>query len=360
MRTQRPTLKFLAWLVVAVILIYYFAQGLQWAEIKANYRDLHWGMAIASMVPIMMTYVVRSLRWGAFLEPIGQPSLRNLFAATTVGFSSIFVVGRVGEVARPLYLSLREPLRPSATLATIMIERLFDSTAVALLFALDLAAFQPRITDHQQLANVRQIGFGLLIALGALIAGLSYFRLHVDDVLRVVNRALGWLPAQLRQVLLNLLRHLADGLHVLHNARELLITAGYTLLLWALVTLSFWTLVRAFGVALSPASIVFILGFAMLGSLVPTPGGSAGAFHTATMVGLMALNIERNQAASMAIAMHLVGFGTALLFGVYFLIRDGISLKNLRAMIAHEMAPLNPTSGSATNSTPVQVIGAKP
>lgn len=356
MRSQHSTLKFLFWLIVAAILIYYFAQGLQWAEIKANYRDLHWGMAIASTVPIMMTYLVRSLRWRAFLGPIGQPSLRNLFAATTVGFSSIFVMGRVGEVARPLYLSLRERLRPSATLATIMIERLFDLTAVALLFAVDLALFQPRTNDHQQLTSVRQIGYGMLIALGALITGLSYFRLHVDGVVRLLDRTLGWLPDKIRQVLLNLLRHLADGLHVLHDTRELFITVGHTILLWGLVTLSFWTLVRAFGIALSPASIVFVLGFAMLGSLVPTPGGSAGAFHTATMLGLVALNIERNQAASIAIAMHLVGFGTALIFGVYFLIRDGISVKNLRAMLAHETAPLDQTTGNA----PAQVIGAKP
>ena len=80
---------------------------------------------------INLTMLARSLRWQAFLTPIAKAKLSNIFAATSVGFGAIFVIGRAGEIVRPAVLSLRERLRPSATIATILIERVYDTTAVA-------------------------------------------------------------------------------------------------------------------------------------------------------------------------------------------------------------------------------------
>jgi hypothetical protein len=327
-------------------------------EVKSSFRELDLGLAAMAILPILATYLVRALRWRTLLTPMGQPSLRNLFAATVVGFSSIFIFGRVGEVARPVMLSLRERIRPSATIATIMIERLYDSTAVTLLFAINLI-FVQQVMDNPQLTTVRHIGFGLLIALGLGIAGLSLFRWHADSVLTVLGTNLSWLPKKIYRVLVNLLRHLAEGLYVLHDVRGLLVTVGYTTLLWALVTVSFWLLVRAFGLSLPLLSIIFVMGFSLVGSLVPTPGGSAGAFHTTTMVGLILLGIEQNKAASIAIAMHVVAFGSALIFGIYFFLRDGISFKNLRAIMADEMVSLHGTAEGAAE-VDAQAIGAKP
>jgi hypothetical protein len=354
-------LKFTLWLMVAIGLVYYFAHRLEWNEIKGSYRELQVGFVVASILPILGTYLARALRWRAFLAPIAQPSIRNLFAATTVGFSSIFVFGRVGEVARPVLLSLRERIRPSATFATIMIERLYDSTAVVLLLAIDLALFEKLSQDDQaghQLAMVREVGIGLLMIIAVGIVGLSIFRSRADRILNALETRLSWVPAKGRRVLLNFLQHLADGLYVLHDARGLLITIGYTVMVWTLVTLGFWLLVRAFGLYLPVTAVIFVMGFALVGSLVPTPGGSAGAFHTTTMVGLMLLGIDRNKAASVAIAMHLVAFGSALMFGIYFLFRDGISFKDLRAMVAKEMAPATQTSDSPSKETETQPIGA--
>jgi hypothetical protein len=356
-RDQYFKLKYTLWLIVAVVLVYYFVHRLDWAEIKLSFQGLNRTLAAAAVLPIMATYLVRALRWRAFIAPMGKPSFRNLFAATVIGFASIFIFGRVGEVARPVMLSLRERIRPSATFATIMIERLYDSTAVVLLFAIDLALLD-RLITNRHLGMVRWVGFGLLAASVLGIIGLSLFRGRANSVLNLLEIKLAWWPQKIRRVVLNLLRHLADGLYVLHDLRGLVITVGYTMLIWGLVTFSFWLVVRAFGLPLSLLSVIFILGFALVGSLVPTPGGSAGAFHTTTMVALILLGVEPNKAASVAIAMHFVAFGSALVFGIYFFIRDGISLKDLRAMIADEMVPpVDPDD--CPGETQARVIGAK-
>jgi hypothetical protein len=78
------------------------------------------------------------------------------------------------------------------------------------------------------------------------------------------------------------------------------------------------------------------MGWALVGSLVPTPGGAAGAFHAATAAGLIFLGVTRDKAAAVSIVMHLVDFGPALFFGLYYLLRGDISLARLRSRASTE------------------------
>jgi hypothetical protein len=79
---------------------------------------------------------------------------------------------------------------------------------------------------------------------------------------------------------------------------------------------------------------LFVLGWALVGSLVPTPGGAAGAFHAATAAGLLVLGIARETAAAVSIVMHLVDFGPAVIFGFFYFIRGDINISRLRSLIS--------------------------
>jgi hypothetical protein len=69
---------------------------------------------------------------------------------------------------------------------------------------------------------------------------------------------------------------------------------------------------------------------------VPTPGGAAGAFHTATAASLIFLNINKELATATAIAMHLVYFAPAVIFGLYYFLRGDISLERLKNLLSAE------------------------
>src|SRR5262245_63367288 len=101
----------------------------------------------------------RSLRWQTFLAPIRTAKFNDLFAATAVGFGAIFVIGRAGEIIRPAVLSLRERIKPTATFATILIERLFDTTAVVSIFAANLLFFKlpPDQNNANALGAIRSV-----------------------------------------------------------------------------------------------------------------------------------------------------------------------------------------------------------
>jgi uncharacterized membrane protein YbhN (UPF0104 family) len=79
-----------------------------------------------------------------------------------------------------------------------------------------------------------------------------------------------------------------------------------------------------------------VLGWALVGSLVPTPGGAAGAFHAATAAGLIFLGIPRDEAAAISIVLHLVVFAHALVFVLYYFLRSDVSLERLRSLASSE------------------------
>lgn len=336
-------LKSLVVLAVGVALAYWFAARLDWVTVGEHLRHAKIWMLVLGGVLINLTMVARGLRWQAFLAPIARVGLQDAVAATSVGFGCIFVLGRAGEVARPLALSLRTKLRPTATVATILIERIYDIVAVVVLFAVNLLFFElppERIDSVGVLKHQWLLGALLLLGVAVGLGVLVLLRLRAALVLRLVEKLFGWLPKKLLTAVMNLATHLADGLSVLLNLRELLVTVLYTAVVWLLVCLATWLTLGAFSLNYSAGQVIFILGFGLVGSLVPTPGGSAGAYHAAAGKGLDFLGVERNLAGAVALALHLVSFGAPFLMGLYYVARDGLSFGKLREMIAREQAEI--------------------
>jgi conserved hypothetical protein len=337
----RKYLKFIVLLLLAVLILWLFARNLNWAEVKGSLSRADWRLLALGGAIICAGYMVRAFRWRTLLAPITPASLRELFAATTMGFSAIFLLGRAGEVVRPVVLPLRDKrVGPSASFVTIMVERLCDMMAVALVFAVNLLWFRPPAGREADYAYVRKAGLVLLlvIALGMIILALfkRYSKIFIPWLERKLSR---WqfVPQKVRAALTGLLENLARALSVFVNAKELAQTIGWTALLWLAVTATTWLVMRAFGLTPEFRDALFIMGWALVGSLVPTPGGAAGGFHATTKYGLTTfLGVEQNQAAAIAIVMHLSYFAPAVIFGIYYFLRSDLSIARLRQLASDE------------------------
>lgn len=327
-------------MALAIGLGYWFLKSSEWDLVGRYLSSVKIWPLVLAFGAINLTLVMRSLRWQVLLSPIARVKFDNVLAATAIGFGSLFVVGRASEVIRPLVLSMREKLKPSATLATILIERIYDTTAVVSLFAINLLFFtlpEQGGERHQQLASIRWLGSLMLIGLLCGIGLLVVLRLKAPQLISWLEKLLARFSLRFLQPGVNLIKHLADGLAVLTSLRALCWSLLYTGCVWLLVSTATWLVLYAFGETLLPSHVIFALGFGLIGSLVPTPGGSAGAFHATAAKGFEFLGLEHNLAAAIAIVYHLIAFGSPLLIGLFYLIRDGLKLSQLKTMIAQEM-----------------------
>jgi uncharacterized membrane protein YbhN (UPF0104 family) len=145
-----------------------------------------------------------------------------------------------------------------------------------------------------------------------------------------------FIPKRIARLIVGTLEQLARALRVLVNFGELAETTGWSALLWVGVAFGNLFIIRAFGVNFGLSQTIFVMGWSLAGSLVPTPGGAAGAFHTATAAGLIFLGITPETAAAISIVMHVIDFGPAVIFGFFYFIRGDLNFSKLRALTSPE------------------------
>jgi uncharacterized protein (TIRG00374 family) len=339
-QSYRKYIEFLVLCLLAAGLLWWFGRNLEWAEVGQAVRSSDPLLLAAAVLVISTVYFLRALRWGALLKPLSAARYSDLFAATTIGFSSVFLIGRAGEFVRPVVLSMRDPrVRPTASLVTIGVERIYDMSAVALMFAINLIWFKPPSSLDVSFERVRTAGWALLGATILGIAFLIWYRAQSSRVIGLLERLfarLHFIPQRLAKLVLRLFEQLAQALRVLVNLTELFETIGWTVLVWFAIAAANLLVMRAFHLPVGFGETIFVLGWSLVGSLVPTPGGAAGAFHAATAAGLLFLGVHKETAAALSIVMHLVDFGPALIFGIFYLIRGDLSISKLRTMISPE------------------------
>lgn len=336
MGKYRKYFEFTALLLLAVAIIWWFGRRLDWEQVKLAVRNSDWRLILAAAIVILLAYVWRAARWQAFLKPLTKARFREVWVATCVGFGAVLLVGRAGEVVRPVVLPMRDPrVRPAASFVTIMIERLYDTMTVMLVFALNLLWLKTGSESAADLGRARVVGFGLVGALIIAIALLILFEKRSQLVISAIDRRFSvrsGLGARIKRGLLSTLEQLAAALKVLSDVRLLTISIFWSLALWGSVALANLLVCRAFGIPFGISQILFVLGWSMVGSAVPTPGGAAGAFHAATGAALVLLGVGRDQAAATSIILHLVDFGPAALFGLFYFLRGDINMARLKAM----------------------------
>src|SRR5688500_9374429 len=118
---NRKSLVMLA-LAAVVAIVAYRLRG--WDFDWSLFFDSLWNVKpswlLASLIATLLSYVIRAFRWQVILNPLKSIRIQPLISTTLVGFSAIYLFGRAGEIVRPLWLTRREHIPLTASVATII------------------------------------------------------------------------------------------------------------------------------------------------------------------------------------------------------------------------------------------------
>jgi uncharacterized protein (TIRG00374 family) len=339
----RKYIKFILLFLFAVFIFWFFGRNLNLTEVSQSLQRAKAVYIISAVLIICLGYFLRALRWRVLLEPITKASLKELFATTTVGFAAVFFIGRAGEIVRPMWLPMRDKrVRPSAALVTLGLERIFDFAAIICFFAFNLLWFSVPAGREKEFEYIKIVGYlmlaGVFLGFGALMI---YQRISPKVIVwaeRATDRK--FIPKRIRRIIISILKQLSAALGILRDWREIASIVFWTISLWLAIAVPTWLVLLAFDLPFSFSDSLFIMGFAAVSSVVPTPGGAAGAFHTATAASLLFLrnDLKSEDAAAVSIAMHLVYFAPAVIFGLYYFLHGDISIARFRSLLDSEHA----------------------
>ncbi len=322
-------------------IFWFFGRNLDWQQVSASLRKANLLYLLLASSIICLGYFLRAVRWQVLLGPITPSSLRELFATTTVGFTAIFLIGRAGEIVRPMWLPMRDRrVRPGAAVVTIGMERVFDLASLICFFSVSLIWFQVRAGHEAEYAYIRVVGNLMAAGAVAFTIFLLVYQWKSEPIIawfeRISDRK--FIPARLRSIVLSLMDQLATSIKVLTSWKEIIWVSFWTVGLWFAISVPTWLVLRAFDLPLGFVDSIFVMGVASMGSLVPTPGGAAGAFHAATAGSLLLLGVAQDTAAAVSIIMHLVYFAPAVVFGLYYFFHGDISFERFRSLLSSENA----------------------
>ncbi len=319
-------------LVLMVILLAIFLWNVDFKEVGQALAGANIQMLIAASAVAIFSYWLRALRWQFILLPVGRVRHSSVLLTTAVGYAALSLLpARMGDLIRPLLLARREKIPVSASLASILTERVFDLWCVVFYFLVfvvwppsmpDLGEHAEKALDMLSLSGY-VAGAGLVI--GTLLL-LGLFR-YQDRFIDILTRPVAWIRESWREPVTNFLNHFLDGLRVLQRPRDLLITAAASLIMWWVICWQVHFTLLAFDVDLPLRAAYLIVTMAVIGLAVPTPGG-VGGFHKATQVGLtLFFGIGLNEATGIAIAYHAICFVPITIIGLLCLPFLGVSLR---------------------------------
>jgi glycosyltransferase 2 family protein len=339
LRRSRKYLVLLLALLAVAFFLYKFRdaialRGFDWRTVGASLGHARLELLFLSLATFYACYAVRSLRWMRFSRSLGRPRFANVFSATLMGFSCVFLLGRAGEPIRPVLIARKDSTSMPGMFGVYVLERVFDMSATALIAGLALLLFENRhMAANGDLETIaRSAGIFLLAALVAAVAFLIYFRYHgaawLARKLQRENWRTGW-----REKTAVLLEGFSDGLRGIRTAGDLGVLTFYTAAHWTLVWLAYVLAIRAFPgslAAVSLGAIVLVLAFGLIGSAVQFPAVGGGAQAATFVVFTLILGVEKEPAAVISIVLWLLGFAGCCIVGLPLLFREGWSMGELR------------------------------
>jgi len=330
--------KVLLAVAVAAAFFYFFARSVEWRKVPAYIADIDPALFLLIVPAAAAHFFTRALRWRFLLAPVKTGlRYRNLVAANIVGFAVNAVFpGRVGELAKPLYLARKEGLRPGFLVGTVVVERMFDFFTMCSLLGLFLLArplvgrshpIEPAAYDRLTYWGV--LGVVLATAVLALTILLHVFR---ERALRSIGRLLAPLPERFRARVLVLLGEFIDGLKSFRTPGVL---AGYTLLsfvVWTGIILFYWFLFAAYRIPVPFLLVVPYVFLTAVGASIPTPGMVGGFHYFSKMAMTSLLLVGPDQAAGVTLVAHALQIGVTCVLGYAILSAEGLTLFQLRKM----------------------------
>lgn len=322
----RRWLTLMVGLIVSAVFLYIGLRGLKLSEVWADVRSARVGWIVPGVAIYFLAVWGRTWRWHYLLRTLKPISLQRLFPVVVIGYMGNNVYPfRAGEVIRAYVLRRNEGVQIAASLATIVVERVFDGL-VMLLFVFVALPF----ADFHQTWLRDVVLYATLFFWGAFLAFLA-MALRPARMRQIYVWAFErFLPRQFGAGGIRLADHFMLGLENLRSPRDLLMILVTSVFIWLTETTKYWFVMHAFDFEVSFFALMVMTAVVNLATTLPSSPGYVGTFDTPGIKTLTAYGVPESIAASYTLVLHAALWLPITLLGFVYLYREGLSWRDFR------------------------------
>lgn len=300
-------------------------------------KSIDYRLLVAAVVVTLISYSLRAIRWHYLILPHKVAKPRNLLSATIICYMvNNLLPARLGEFARAVVFARKESMETSTVFATLVIDRLFDgfSVLLILLYTFFTVKLPPGMESLQQ--GLLTGGYVTLSLYIAVIVFLVLLKKSTEKTISFVDAVLKPLPWGLSGKVIPLINSFITGIKLPARRRHLIALTISCIFIWGTAAWPIDLVLQAFDIHLPFTASLFILVFLVFAVMVPSSPGYIGTYHAASMYGLMAFSLPKEQALSVAIVLHAVAFFPVIIYGFFFIWRDRISFSSIKTLDANK------------------------
>jgi uncharacterized protein (TIRG00374 family) len=306
--------------IISGIFMFLAVRGINFSEVIRSFRSANYLYAVPILLIVLLVLFFRSYRWGIILEPRIKYPQWPLFIITAIGFMTISILpARLGEFTRPFLVKQKSGIRISSTMATIVVERVFD--LLTLMVVLGMVILTIPLPPE-----IFKAGLIILIIVLAVFVLLLLLVGKKELSLKILNVIIDKLPERVGGFIKNQLHAFIEGLEILPDVKKTLYVAFLSAVIWGLLALSCYLMFFAFGFKLSLINAFALTVIIAIGVMLPAAPGFVGNYHYACVLGLKFFGVNEAAALSYAIALHFLQLIPVIGIGLGLLPSQNISL----------------------------------
>ncbi len=314
------------WLGIAIsaVFLYLALRGLHLGEVWQSLKTARYLWLLPGIAVYFLGVWARAWRWHYLLRPLKKIPTRTMFPIVTIGYmgNNVFPA-RAGEVLRAGILKDREGVPISASLATVVVERIFDAVVMLGFVFFNLGALANLTHNSGFIGNIQQLSiWGSVIFLGALVVFLlaAMFPLVTE---RIVIKVIDWVvPERIREKTRGIALKFLTGLESLRSPKDALMVLFTTVIIWLLETGKYWFVMHGFDFQVSFFALMLMNGIVNIATTLPSAPGYIGTFDGPGIAVLAAYGVPAEIAAGYTLVLHAALWFPITMLGAYYYLRQ--------------------------------------
>ncbi|MEJ2757336.1 MAG: lysylphosphatidylglycerol synthase transmembrane domain-containing protein [Anaerolineales bacterium] len=337
------------WFGVAIstFFLYWVLKDIEYATLWEKTKSANYWLILPGIGAYFIGLWVRAWRWHYLIRPIKAIPTRKMFPIVAMGYAgnNIFPA-RAGEVLRAVVLKGKEDVPISASLATIIVERVYDGVVMLAFIFINLGELS-RLTENVTLFRnftIQDVAlWGSFLFFGVLIIFLLAAMFP-----QVTTRIIKWItgrfvPERFREKVLEISTRFLGGLASLSSPLEALMVFLTSVVIWLLETVKYWFVMHAFRFTVSFFALMLMNGVVNLATTIPSAPGYLGTFDLPGIKILEAYGVSPETAASYTFVLHFALWFPVTLLGLYYMWREGIKWGKVSQLEASAQMEESPT-----------------
>ncbi len=302
--------KLLAGLLLSLLLVWFSLRGIDPVEVYIELQKTDYLFVAGSMIVIVLTQIMRVIRWNLFLKPLENIDPYTIFSVSNVGFLAIVAIpARLGELVKPYLITKKSHIPMGSAIATVFAERMLDITPLLIIAAIVFGV-------NPLPPWLFRSGLIFVAVMTGMLSFLALIFIRKEKAKAILAWITNPLPERYAILLNQLVDHFIKGFSGVKDRTLLSITVAISAAIWLANAAAIYLFFLAFHFNL-PLTAAFVLMIVLiLGIAIPSAPGFIGNWHYACILGLGIFNVTKTSALSFALLYHAISIGVIIVLGL--------------------------------------------